>query len=221
MSPAQLRVRLDCIGCVLKLLLLMTVHQPFPPSTRPVITPVVANNPLGRHIVIRRMRLSRQNHLQDGITFQKQHASASLEIATVFLQPHLGVPIELIAARVEESSQLYSLQVVAKELRVQRRQVEPEVRAERSVGWSLVPTRVLEIGPWKSDMRKRSESSSNHPPPTAASQAGRNPAISQSMTPVTAPVAGSMRILKSLRSPCAKWNRSWLEEDTSGCWVLL
>ena len=39
--------------------------------------------------------------------------------------------------------------MVAKELRVQRRQAEPEVCAERSVGWGLidvVPTRALEIG---------------------------------------------------------------------------
>ena len=67
----------------------------------------------------------------------------------IFLQPHLGVPIELIAARVEERSQLYSLQVVAKELHVQRRQAEPEVCAERSVGRGLigmVPARALEIG---------------------------------------------------------------------------
>ena len=43
----------------------------------------------------------------------------------------------------------YSLQVVEKELCVQRRQAEPEVCAERSVGWGLigvVPTRALEIG---------------------------------------------------------------------------
>ena len=134
----------------------------------------------------------------------------------IFLRLHLSVPITVIAARVEERSERYSLQVVAKELRVRRRQAEPEVCVQRSIGWGLVgviPMRGLGIG-----HEKALGIVVEPPPPTAASQVGRNPAISQSIAFVTAPVARSMRMLKLFRSPCARWNLL-LGKDGSECWV--